>query len=103
MPSRPPLLTEFQTFLKEQNVLGIGLAFVMGGAGNSLIKSFVDNLVMPFVNPVLVGRSWQAASFTIGPVSLAWGAFTAELLRFLILAWVMFVLVRKLLRTPKKT
>ena len=93
---------DFQDFLKEYKVLTVAVAFVMGAAVNDLVKSFVNNIFMPFFNPLIPNGTWETATFALGPITIGWGAFTASFLNFFILAFVVFVLVKKLLSKPKK-
>ncbi len=97
----PPVFKEFFSFLKEYNIIGLALAFVMGAASNSLVKSLVDNIIMPFVNPLVPTKTWQEAIWHLGPIELKWGAFVAEFLHFFILAVVVFVVGRKILKKEK--
>ncbi|NLW76451.1 MAG: large conductance mechanosensitive channel protein MscL, partial [Methanomicrobiales archaeon] len=43
------LLAEFFEFLKEYKVVALAVAFIMGVAATALVKSFVDNLIMPII------------------------------------------------------
>jgi len=61
------MLKDFLAFIKEYNVVGIAIAFVMGAASNSLAKSLVDDIVMPLLNPLLSGIAWQEAVLQIWP------------------------------------
>jgi len=45
------ILTEFKEFLREYKVIGLAVALIIGLAATSLVKSIVDNLVMPIVTP----------------------------------------------------
>jgi len=56
---------------------------------------------MPFANPLLNNISWQDLSLNLGPISLQIGQFTADLLQFLILAFVIYVIAKKLLTMEK--
>ena len=94
------MFKEFAAFIKEYNIVGLAMAFVMGAASNSLVRSLVDNIVMPFVNPLTKGQ-WQEAIIHLGPIELKWGAFTAELLNFVILAFVVFIIAKKILKEEK--
>ncbi len=96
------MLKDFLAFIKEYNVVGIAIAFVMGAASNSLAKSLVDDIVMPLLNPLLSGIAWQEAVLQIGPISLRWGAFLGELLHFLILAFVVYIVVRKIVKKKEQ-
>lgn len=97
------ILKEFLQFVKEYKIVGLGLAFVMGTASTSLIKSLVDDIIMPLVSPLFFGDSWRTATLEIGPVILRWGSFTAELLNFTILAFIVFLIVKKILKEENFT
>lgn len=96
------MLKDFLAFIKEYNVVGLAIAFVMGAASNSLAKSLVEDIVMPFFNPLLSGIAWQEAVLQLGPISLRWGAFLSELLHFLILAFVVYIIVKKIVKKKKE-
>lgn len=93
---------DFKEFLKEYKVLTVAIAFVMGGAVNDLVKSFVNNIFMPLLDPLIPDGTWENATLSIGSIEIGWGAFTASLLHFLILALVVYILVKKILDRPKK-
>lgn len=97
------MMSEFKDFLREYKVMGLAIAIIMGLATNDLVKSLVDNIIMPIVNPFLPDGSWQTATFAIGPVAIGWGAFLASFINFLILALVVFIIAKKLLKEEKVT
>jgi len=53
---------------------------------------------MPIIEPLMSATSWKEATLHLGPISLAYGSFIAELFNFFILALVIFVIAKKLLR-----
>ena len=92
------MLKEFKEFLKEYKVIGLAIAFIMGFASTSLIKSLVDNIMMPAITGFIPGAGWKTATFSIGPVVIGWGTFLGELLNFIIIAFLIFILVKKILK-----
>ena len=96
--------TEFTDFLKEYSIVALAVAFVMGAASTDLVKSLVTDVVMPILTPVLSvgGGSWQAAVWALGPVQLAVGPFLAALINFIVIALVVFLVVRKLFKMEAK-
>ena len=92
------MLKEFKEFLNEYKVIGLAIAFIMGFASTSLIKSLVDNIMMPAITGFIPGAGWRTATFSIGPIVIGWGAFLGELLNFIIIAFLIFVLVKKILK-----
>jgi large conductance mechanosensitive channel len=91
---------EFMKFLKEYNVIGLAIAVIIGGVANDLVKSIVDGLLMPLVNPVLAaaGGDWKTATVGIGPFHFAVGAVFAALVNFVIIALFVFWFSKKVLR-----
>lgn len=97
------MIKDFMAFVKEYNIIGLAVAFVMGAASNSLVKSLVDDIVMPFLSPIFSKVAWQEAVLVLGPVHLRWGAFMSELLHFLILALIVFIIIKKLVKRESPT
>jgi large conductance mechanosensitive channel len=95
--------TEFLEFLKEYKVIALAVAFVMGVAATSLVKSLVDNLIMPWVNAFVPSGDWQTAIISIGPVKLGIGPFAAECVNFLIIALVIFLIAKYVMKEEKVT
>lgn len=94
-------LREFFEFVKEYKVVGLAIAFVMGIASTTLIKSLVDNIIMPLITPFIPGGAWKTATFSLGPIVIGWGAFIGELINFIIIALVVFFVAKYILREEK--
>ena len=90
--------TEFREFLKEFKVISVAIGFVMGQAVNELLKSFFKNIFMPLLNPIIPGGAWEEATWHIGSISLEWGTFVSSLLNFTILAVIIFLVVKKIMK-----
>lgn len=88
-------------FLREYNIVQLAIGFIMGAASNSVIKSLVDNIIMPIVVPLTKG-SWRDATLYLGPVALKWGAFLGDALHFIILAFIVYVITKKILKQVKE-
>lgn len=97
------LMKEFKEFLAEYKVVGLAVAFIMGVAITALVKSLVDNIVMPIITPFIPGGAWKTATFTMGKITLSWGAFAGELLNFIIIAFVVFGIAKFVLKEEKVT
>jgi large conductance mechanosensitive channel len=92
---------EFKEFLYEYKVIPLAIAFIMGIASTALIKSFVDNIIMPLITPFIPGGAWRTATLELGPVVISWGVFLAELINFIIIAFVVFLIAKKVLKEEK--
>lgn len=93
--------SEFKEFLKEYKIVGLSIAFVIGVASTSLIKSLVDDIVMPLITPFIPGGAWQQATLSLGPIVLKWGSFLGALINFAIIALVVFLIAKTVLREEK--
>lgn len=100
---RMGIISEFKEFLNEYKVVGLAVAFIMGAAVTALVKSLVDSIIMPIVAVVLPSGDWQTAVVELGPVKLAVGAFLAALLNFIIIAFVVFMIAKMVLKEEKVT
>ncbi|MGV8171470.1 MAG: MscL family protein [Candidatus Woesearchaeota archaeon] len=92
---------EFKEFLTEYKIIGLAVAFIMGVAITALVKSLVDNIIMPIITPFIPGGAWKVATFTVWKIVISWGAFLAELLNFIIIALVVFMIAKAILKEDK--
>ena len=104
------MLAEFKEFLLHYNVLALAIAFLMGVASTALVKSLVDNIIMPPAGLILGGVDFKSFELIIKPateatvaVSIKYGLFISELINFLIIAWVVFVVAKIILKEEKVT
>ena len=95
------IFSEFKEFLKEYKIIGLAVAFIIGVAATTLVKSFVDNIIMPILTPFIPGGQWQTATWTIGPIVISWGAFLGSAINFIIIALVVFLIAKAILREEK--
>ena len=97
------LIFEFKEFLKEYKVIGLAIALIIGLAITTLIKSFVDNLVMPIITFFIPGGAWQTATFNFGPIVIGWGALLGAIINFLVIALVVFLIAKYVFKEEKVT
>jgi len=95
------LLTEFKEFLKEYKVVGLAVAFIMGVAATALIQSFVKDIIMPVITPFVPGGAWQTATAKLGPIVLSWGSFFGAVINFIVIAFVVFIIAKLVLKEEK--
>jgi large conductance mechanosensitive channel len=94
-------MSEFMEFLQEYKIIGLAIAFIIGVAASALVKSFVDNLIMPIIAVIIPGGDWKIATAHIGPFVFGWGAFLSDLIYFIIVALVVFIVAKKVLKMDK--
>jgi large conductance mechanosensitive channel len=82
------MYTEFKEFLLKQNVVALAIAVVVGTALNALVKSIVDDFIMPVVVAIGPGGEWQKATWTVGSVKFGVGDFVSAVINFIIIGFV---------------
>jgi len=108
------MLSEFKAFVLRGNVLDLAVGVLIGAAFGKIISSLTDDVIMPFISmitgggvdfsskyivlggaeKVTAGMSLVAAK-AAGANVLAWGSFITATINFLILAFVIFMIVRQ--------
>ena len=92
-PAPPPpkgLWKEFLDFISKYKVLGLAVAFILGIYLGALVQALVNDLIMPILELAMPGIQWEAIK--IGPFLV--GHFIGALITFLIVAFVIFILVK---------
>ncbi|MBP7708191.1 MscL family protein [Candidatus Pacearchaeota archaeon] len=92
---------EFFEFIKEYKVVGLAVGIVMGLATTALVKSLVDNIIMPLLTPFIPGGAWREAALSFGPWVIKIGAFLGELLNFIVIALAIFFIAKVIIREEK--
>ena len=103
-PPTPPkgFREEFMEFLNKYGVIGLAIAFLIGGAAGSLVSALVADILMPIITFFIPGGAWREAILTLGPIQLLIGHFFGAIIDFLIIALVVFVLMKQLVKTGLK-
>jgi large conductance mechanosensitive channel len=87
----------FFDFLKSQGVIGLAVAFILGAALTKMVTALVNDVINPVLGPILgAAKELRQVSVQIGPVVLPWGDFVATTIDFLIIALVVYLLVKGL-------
>jgi large conductance mechanosensitive channel len=96
------MLKEFKTFITQGNVLDLAVGVIIGGAFGKITTSLVDDIIMPFVGYFLAGVDFKTLALHLGqadekgvyPVNIMYGNFIQIIIQFLIVAWVIFLVVK---------
>lgn len=95
------IFKEFFEFLREYKVVGLAVGIIIGLASTTFVKAIVDDIVMPIITPFIPGGGWEQAVFAMGPIVIKWGHFVSALINFLIIAFVVFLVAKLVLREEK--
>lgn len=108
------MFSEFRMFVAKGNVLDLAVAVIIGAAFATIVASLTDDIIMPIVGAIFGGLDFANYFALLGPLPdgfkgnpssyadvkasgaavLGWGQFVTVLINFLILAFVIFLLVR---------
>lgn len=89
---------EFMAFLKQYGVIGLAIAVIIGGKANALVTTLVDGILMPLITAFLPGGTWRTATVDVGPVHFLPGPVLGAAIDFFIVAWLVFLFSKKVLR-----
>lgn len=87
-------MTEFRSFALKGNLLELAIAFILGVAFATLVNSFVDNIVLQIIAAVIGKASFNDLTLDLGDTLVYYGAFLTDLLSFVLIAWVLFLIVK---------
>lgn len=95
------MFREFKEFINQGNVIDLAVAVVIGAAFGKVVNSLVDDIVMPIVNFVTGGGIdtkgglvLKAAEGTNAAIVMNYGNFIGMIINFLIIAYVIFLIVK---------
>jgi len=108
------MLREFRAFIAKGNVLDLAVAVIIGAAFAKIVSSLTDDIIMPIIGKVSGGIDFSSHFLLLGPVPagytgsmtdyaalkkagapiLGWGEFLTQVVSFLILAFIIFLMVR---------
>ena len=110
------MLKEFREFIERGNVIELAVAFILGLAFNAIVKSLVNDMIMPVVGQITGGADFTnrfivlgsgsfdtlAAAQEAGVATLNYGVFINTVIEFIIIAFVLFMMVRTYNRFRRK-
>lgn len=97
------MLNEFKMFIARGNVLDLAVGVVIGAAFTAIVGSLVEDLINPIIGIIVGGVDFSSVGFSIGEARFNIGNFINAVIKFLIIAWVVFLIVKLVNRLmPKK-
>ncbi len=92
------LLDEFKAFAFKGNVIDLAVGVIIGAAFGAIVKSLTDNIIMPLISVLIPGnQSYEKLAWTINGKEILYGKFIGEVLNFLIVAFALFIFIKKFL------
>ena len=96
------MLKEFREFAIRGNVIDLAVAVIIGGAFGKIVSSLVDDIIMPIIGLLIGGIDFKTLAFQIGNAKITYGNFIQNVVDFIIIAFVIFLIVRAMNRFKKE-
>ena len=93
-------VSEFKEFISKGNVIDLAVGVIIGGAFQSIVNSLVNDIFMPLLGLITGGVDFSSWTVTLGgadvenPAVLSYGNFIAAFLNFIIMALILFLIVK---------
>jgi large conductance mechanosensitive channel len=100
--AKKTFMQEFMDFLNKYGVVGLAIAVIIGGAAGKLVTALVSDLLMPIVAVIIPGGEWRTIVTYVGPIKFLFGDFLGALVDFIIIALIVFLLMKQLSKTALK-
>ena len=96
------IVKEFKTFAVRGNVMDLAVAVIIGAAFGKIVSSLVDNILMPVIGVLMQGLKFQDLMIKVGDAEIKYGMFIGSIIDFLIIAFVIFMIVKGINSMQKK-
>ena len=116
------MFKEFRDFINRGNVMDLAVAVIIGAAFGKIVNSLTDDIIMPIIGKLTGGLDFSSHFITLGAIPasytgslsdyaalkkagvplLGWGAFVTQAVNFVIIAFIIFLLVRTINRMSAK-
>lgn len=103
MEKKKGFVEEFKAFVMRGNVIDMAVGVIIGGAFQGIVKSLVDDIIMPIISMITGGINFNDWKWQLNEtVSVNYGTFITLVLNFLIMAFVIFMMVKLLNKVSAK-
>ena len=85
-------MAEFKEFISKGNVLDMAVGVIIGGAFGAIVNALIDNIINPLI--AMIGGTDVGLAVVINGQKLNFGAFISAILNFLIIAFIVFLIVK---------
>ncbi len=96
------MIKDFRAFIMRGNVMDLAVAVIIGGAFGKIVASLVSDIFMPVIGLIIGGVDFSGLAFTVGSAKVTYGNFINNVIDFLIIALVIFLMVKGLENLRKK-
>ncbi len=88
------MIKEFKDFIAKGNVMDMAVGIIIGAAFTAIVGSLVEDLINPLIGIFMGGVDFGGLTASFGDATFTYGNFIMAIINFLIIAWVVFMLVK---------
>jgi large conductance mechanosensitive channel len=96
------IVKEFREFAVKGNVMDLAVGVIIGAAFGKIVSSVVEDLIMPLIGTIMGGLDFSSLAVKVGTATIKYGKFLQTCLDFLIIAWIVFLLVKAVNRLRRE-
>lgn len=96
------MIKEFKDFIMRGNVMDLAVAVIIGAAFTAIVNSLVNDIIMPIIGAIIGGVDFTSLAITVGNATIAYGNFIQAIISFLLIALVLFLLIRSMNKMSRK-
>lgn len=95
------MLQEFKAFALKGSLVDLAIGFILGVAFSAVVTSVVDDLLMPIIGAIVSDQDFSTLTWSVGGAEVRYGNFINTIVNFLIIAWILFLIVRAINRIQR--
>ena len=96
------MMKEFKEFISRGNVMDMAVGIIIGGAFTAIVSSLVADIITPIIGMLMGGINFSELAVTVGSAQLTYGNFIQAVINFLLVAWVLFMIVKAMNKMKRK-
>lgn len=93
---------EFKEFAIKGNIIDLAVAFILGAAFTAIVTSLVNDIFMPFLGIIIGGIDFSTLVVSVLGVTITYGNFLQEVVKFFLVAFALFMMVKTLNRLKRE-
>jgi large conductance mechanosensitive channel len=102
MEKESNMIKEFKAFIMRGNVVDLAVAVIIGGAFGKIVTSLVSDIIMPVIGLIIGGIDFTGLAITVGSAKVTYGNFINNIIDFVIIALVIFLMIKVIDNMKKK-
>lgn len=87
------MLKQFKEFALKGNVMDLAIGVIIGAAFQAIVSSLVEDIIMPAISLIFGDIDFSGMAYTVGDVSIRYGAFITAVVNFLLVAFTLFLVI----------